>query len=417
VTRLAKRRRTHLFVSYFIAFRHLVSGHNRGFISFITWIAVVGVTLGVASLIITLSILGGFERTIKENVVSFTAHMQVFGFQGQLLPDPDRAHQIILQKFPEVTNIAPFLSREGMVRSKSEIDGVLIKGVEPENDISAAKNRLVEGSYDLAEQEKGLQTTIIGRRLAEKLRVRVGDDVLLYALGGASVSLSQTRIMKYRVAGIYETGMADYDGSFIYINLRNAQRLFQTGNTISGFDLLVSDLDRLESLSRQIPEELGYPYYARSMFQMYHNLFTWIELQRKPIPIILGLIVIVATVNIIGTLLMMVMEKSKQIGTLRTLGIHRSALVRIFLSQGMLIGIAGVVLGNLIAFVVCWVELRYHLFPLPSGIYFMTHVPIELSVQNFLLVSVSVLMMCFLASVLPARAAAKLEPLTLLRFQ
>jgi len=130
-----------------------------------------------------------------------------------------------------------------MIRSKSDIDGTLIKGVDPNNDISAAKHRLVEGVYDLEEREIGFQQVILGKRLAEKLKVQLHDRVLMYALGGTSLSLSQTRIMQFEISGIYETGMADYDGSVVYINLRNAQRLCQIGNTVSGFDILVSNID------------------------------------------------------------------------------------------------------------------------------------------------------------------------------
>ncbi|HTP79860.1 MAG TPA: ABC transporter permease [Bacteroidota bacterium] len=409
-------RRSRLRVSYFVAFRHLTSRHNRGFISFITLIAVVGVTLGVASLIITLSILGGFERTIKENVVSFTAHMQLFAFQNQLLPDPERTVRRVLEHYPEVTEMAPYLTREGMVKCGDKVDGVLIKGVDPSNDISAARRRLVGGTYDLDEKDEGPQTIIVGRRLAEQIDAKLGDRLLLYALGGADLSLSQTRVMQFEIRGIYETGMAEYDGSYVYINLRNAQRLFQVGKTVSGFDIMVSDLDRLPELSQRIPEELGYPYFARTMQQMYRNLFTWIDLQKKPIPIILGLITIVATVNIVGTLLMMVMEKSAQIGTLRALGMERKALIRIFLSQGVVIGLVGTSLGDALAWGLCWTEMRYRFFPLPSGVYFMTHVPIELQWTNFALVSGVALTMCFLASLFPARFAATLDPVRILRF-
>ena len=410
------RRRRHTSVARFIAWRHIASRHNRGFISFITTIAIVGVTLGVASLIITLSILDGFDRTIKENVVSFTAHMQLFAFQNQVLADYDRTRDHVMERYPEVLEMAPYLTREGMVRSTSEIDGVMIKGVDPANDISAAKRRLVEGRYDLTEPEQGLQKAILGRRLADKLNAAVGSRILVYALGGASLSLSETRVMQLEVAGIYETGMADYDGSIVYVGLQTAQRLFQTGRRISGFDILVSEQDSLASLAQRMPEDLGYPYYARTMHQMYRNLFTWIDLQRKPIPIILGLIIIVATVNIIGTLLMMVMEKSREIGALQTLGLGKKQVVRIFLMQGLFIGAIGTALGDLLALLICWLELRYRFFPLPSGIYFMTHVPIELSAMNFALVSAVALGMSVLASVIPSRIAATLDPVRLIRF-
>lgn len=411
-----KKKKNRYSVAQFIAFRYLTSRHNKGFISFITIIAVVGITLGVASLIITLSILDGFEKTIKDNVVSFTSHMQLFAFQNQMLSEPDDIIHRVMAHFPEVMEIAPYLQREGMVRSEKNIEGVLIKGVDPRNDISAAKRRLVEGVYDIAERKEGVQRIILGKRLAEKLEVTIGDRVLLYGLGGSSISLSQTRIMQFEVSGLYETGMADYDASFVYIHLRNAQRLFQVGPSVSGYDILVSDIQKLDSLTTQIPEFLGYPYFAKNMYQMYRNLFMWIELQKKPIPIILGLIIIVATVNVIGTLLMMVMEKSRQIGVLKTLGMSQKELVRLFVLQGLHIGIIGTILGNVVALLLCWLELRYKFFSLPSGIYFMTHVPIELSVWNFLLVSTVALVMSYLASLIPSRVAAQLDPIRLLRF-
>ena len=403
-------------VTDFIAVRHLTSRHNKGFVSFITFIAIIGVTLGVASLDITLSILGGFEKTIKENVVSFTAHMQLFAFENDLLPNQELTIQKVIARYPEVLEMAPYLSREGMIRSKSDIDGILIKGVDPNNDISAAKHRLVEGVYDLEERESGVQQVILGKRLAEKLNVQLHDRVLMYALGGTSLSLSQTRIMQFEICGVYETGMADYDGSVIYINLRNAQRLFQVGKTVSGFDILVSNIDSVTALAQQIPEYLGYPYYARTMFQQYRNLFAWVDLQRIPVMIILALIIIVATVNIIGTLLMLILGKSREIGTLIAIGMVRKDIVRVFLKQGMLIGIVGTILGNLIALLLCWLELRYRFFPLPSGIYFMTHVPIDLSVINFLSVTVAALGMSFIASWIPSRLSAKMDPIKLIRF-
>ena len=403
-------------VSLFIALRYLRSRQHRGFISFITLIAIVGVTLGVAALIITLSVLGGFERTIKENVISFTAHLQLIGFQNQLLPAPGRAMEIVLSEYPEVRSIAPYLSREGMIRSSASTDGVLIKCVDPKNDISAAKTHLVEGTYGLEQLDRGAEGIILGRRLAEKLEVGVGDRVLLLSLGGSTVTLSQARVMQFEIRGLYETGMAEYDETYAYVNLKNAQRLFAVGPMVSGFDILVHELDSVATLASRLPERLGYPFYARTTYEMNRNLFTWIELQKKPIPIIIGLIIIVATVNIIGTLLMMVMEKAKEIGILRALGTERKKLTGIFLVQGMFIGLVGVVLGNIIAFVLCWVELNYHLISLPSGIYFMTHVPIDLKATNFLLVSTLALVMCLLSSIVPSRLASSRDPIRMIRY-
>ncbi len=398
-------------VSLFIARRYLRSRRHRGFVSFITIIAIIGVALGVAALIITLSILNGFETTIKQNVVSFTAHMELIGFSGLPLKNPNFALKRIAERFPQVTHAAPFVAREAMVRSDADIEGVMLKGVDPATDISAARTRLVAGTYDLT--GNGI---IVGRALAQKLEVGVGDRLLMFGLGGTNLSLSETRIMQFVVTGIYETGMAEYDMTYTYVDIRNAQRLFQLGDAVSGIDLLVSDLSVLPTLVEEIPSDLGYPYYARSMQQLYRNLFTWIELQKRPIPLILGLIIIVASVNVIGTLLMMVMEKTKDIGILKTLGVRGGTVLRIFLMQGVLIGAVGTVLGNVLGFGLAWIEMKYHLISLPSSVYFMTHVPILFDPVDFILVSSVAFALSVLSAYVPARLARDLDPVQLLRF-
>ncbi|HLA69361.1 MAG TPA: ABC transporter permease [Bacteroidota bacterium] len=403
-------------VSFFVARRYLRSRRNRGFISFITFFSIVGVTLGVATLIITLSILRGFERTIKENVVSFTAHMQIYGFQNQVLNNPAAAAKKVRENYPDVVAMAPYVAREGMIRSDGGIDGVLVKGIDPENDISAAKHHIVAGRYDLDQRESGIQPIVIGQRLAERLHASVGSKLLVFALGGFALTLSQTRVMQFEVSGIYETGMEEYDASYVYVNLGNAQRLFQFGTSVSGFDVLVSDVGKVASLAQSIPADLGYPYYARTMFQMYRNLFSWIELQKSQIPIILALIILVATVNVIGTLLMMVMEKTNDIGVLQTLGATTRTIRKVFLYQGLLIGIVGTIGGNLLAYVLCWIEMKYRLISLPAGVYYMTHVPIDLSWLNFALVSIAAIILCYVCSVIPSRVAGRRDPVALLRF-
>lgn len=403
-------------VSLFVARRFLLSRRNRGFISFITFFAVLGVTLGVASLIVTLSILRGFETTIKDSVVGFTSHMQIFGFQSQALQNPETSMEKVFDKFHAVKAMAPYVAREGMIRSDAGIDGVLIKGIDPHNDVSSVKKHVVDGGYDLAVRESGIQSVAIGKRLAERLRVGVGDEVLLFALGGSSLNLSQGRIMRFSVTGIYETGMEEYDASYVYINLKSAQFLFQYGSAVSGFDVLVHDLGALPELVQNIPAALGYPHYGRTMFQMYRNLFSWIDLQKKQVPIILALIILVATVNVVGTLLMMVLEKAKEIAVLRALGAKRSTVSRIFLAQGILIGFLGTALGTILGYGLCWIESTYRLISLPSGIYYMSHVPIEPHWSDAAVVCGSAMLLCYLCSLIPSHLAGKRDPVELLRF-
>jgi lipoprotein-releasing system permease protein len=175
-------------------------------------------------------------------------------------------------------------------------------------------------------------------------------------------------------------------------------------------------VDSAASVADRVQDLLGYPHYGRTVFQTYRNLFSWIELQKKPIPIILGLIIIVATVNIIGTLLMMVLDKTREIGVLRSLGATRWGIMRIFLRQGLTIALVGTFLGNALAFALCYAQMQFRFFALPSDIYFMTSVPILLRPEYFLLVSGATLLLCLASSMLPARLASRLHPVTAIRF-
>jgi lipoprotein-releasing system permease protein len=192
--------------------------------------------------------------------------------------------------------------------------------------------------------------------------------------------------------------------------------LFQYGDAVSGYDIRLTDVDSAEAVALGVQEELGYPHYARTVFDTYRNLFSWIELQKKPIPIILGLIIVVATVNIVGTLLMMVLDKTREIGILASMGATRRGISAIFLRQGMTIAFAGTAAGNVLAFVLCSLQQELKILSLPSDIYFMTSVPILLRPEYFLLVSGVSLALCLLTSLIPARLAARLNPVTAIRF-
>jgi len=227
---------------------------------------------------------------------------------------------------------------------------------------------------------------------------------------------AQPRVMQFRVAGIYESGMSEYDDTFAFTDLGSAQTLFQLVDAVSGIDLLLSTPDSAVAVAQGVQDLLGYPHYARTVFDSYRNLFSWIELQKKPIPIILGLIIIVATVNIIGTLLMMVLDKTREIGVLRAMGATRGGIMRIFLRQGLTVALIGTFLGNVFGFGLCYAQLNFRFFALPSDIYFMSAVPIQLRWEDFALVSVLSIGLSLLSSLLPARLAARLRPVNAIRF-
>jgi lipoprotein-releasing system permease protein len=397
---------------WFIAKRYMRAQRRNGFLSFITNFAILGIALGTAALIITLAVLDGFEREIKTKVVEFTAHIEVQGFQNLTLPYDNSSIQRMMKKNSNIAVVSPYAAKEGMIRSKEGVDGIFLKGIDPSFDGIAPRQHLVKGMF-LSAQGKSHQV-VIGKKLATRLNVDVGDKLVLFVL--PKNGQTRPKAMQFELAGIYESGMAEFDDVYAYTTLSDAQNFFQFGNDISGYDILVRDINEVDETAKQLQEQLGYPHYARTVFQLYHNLFSWVELQKKMSPILLGLIIIVATINIIGTLLMYVLEKTRAIGILKSLGARPGVIKKIFILQGLGISTIGIVLGNMVAYLFCMMQIQFKVITLPSEIYYMNSAPIMLRPEIFLIVTVIAYFLCLLTTILPARAAAALHPVDTLRF-
>jgi lipoprotein-releasing system permease protein len=404
-----------LNLSWFIAKRYIQANRKSGFLSFITTIAVLGVMLGTAALIITLSVLDGFEREIKEKVISFTSHIEVRGFQNKPLANYQQSINIIKEKIPGIKVVMPFAAKEAMIRSRESVDGIFLKGIIPEDNVLTSKQHLVSGRF-IEKLQHGIHQIVIGKRLANRLNVSLGDKVVVFALPNETQQGFQPKAMQFQLTGIYESGMAEFDDIFAYTDLQSAQNLFQMDGLVSGYDILVNDINQVDEIAQNIQSTLEYPHYARTVFQLYRNLFSWVELQKKMSPILLSLIIIVATVNIIGTLLMYVLEKMKGIAILKSLGAGQKLIRRIFQLQGIAIAVFGIFLGNILAYILCYLQLKFKIISLPSDIYFMDAAPILIRPENFILVTIAAFVLCLLITILPTRAASKLEPVEILRF-
>ena len=363
-------------------------------------------------MIITLSILDGFEHEIKSKVVEFTAHIQVTGFQNLPLGEHRSSLELVKKEVAGINAMAPFAAREGMIRSHDAVDGVLLKGIEPSTDAITPRYHLIEGTF--FSEEGSVRQLVIGKKLALKLNATVGDKLVVFALpreqGG------QPRAMQFILVGMYESGMAEFDDIYAYTKLTDAQALFQLGDDITGYDILVNDITQVDEIAKHVQQLLGYPHFARTVFQMYHNLFSWVELQKKLSPVLLSLIILVATINIIGTLLMFVLGKVGAIGILKSLGAAPGLIRRIFMLQGLSIAMVGIVCGNLLAYAFCYLQLKFKLVMIPSEIYYMNAVPVLLKMENFLLVTAIAFILCMLTTLLPSRAAAALNTVRALRF-
>lgn len=402
--------------SAFIARRYANPRNSKRFLSFVSLIALASIALGSMALIISLAVLDGFERELRENSVKFTSHIQVQTFGRQDIENYHRPLELLRTAVPNIAAVSMYVAREGIIRSSSFLDGVLVKGIYPKNDISGLRENIVRGNFDFGSDNA--YEIIIGEKLARRLNVDTGGKVVIYSITGEPSLTNPPIVEEFRVKGIYATGMTAYDDLYVYIPFVTAADLFSLPpDGATGFDILVRDISQLDTTSERIQDVLGYPYYPRTVYEMYGAMFAWIELQKKPIPIILGLISIVAVFNVVATLLMLVVEKIPSIGVLRALGMKRSGILRIFLSQGLTFGAVGTLSGCLLGFLACWLQATYKIISLKGEIYFLDAVPIEFALWHYLVVIGVSMFFCFLATLIPSFIASRIRLLRALQFR
>ena len=402
-----------------IARRYLAPTRRNRFVSFITAISVLGVMFGVAALLISLSILDGFDQTLRSNMVAFLGHIEVSSFGGRPIRGYQEVMRTLPRRVPEVEAVSPFVSREAIIRSRAGLEGVVLKGVIPNVDVSSIRTRMIAGTFAFPTADtSALPRIILGERLAGKLRVGLGDTVVIFGPNGIPGPDNPPSIEQFVLSGIYRTGMAEYDDIYTYTSLDRAQKLFDyPSDQISGYDILVHDINTAESTARKLDTALGFPHYPQTVFDIFQSIFAWLDLQREPIPIVLGLIIIVAVFNVASTLLMVVLEKTESIGVLSTLGARPAGIMSIFVGQGVLIGGVGTLLGVLLSLGFTLVQMHFKPLRLDADIYFIDAVPVSLTLWHYLLVSSISLVLCALFTVVPALLAALVRPVKALRFR
>ncbi|BDQ01830.1 ABC transporter permease [Ignavibacterium sp.] len=401
-------------ISYFIFKKYIKSNRDSRFLNLISTIAISGIALGVATLIIALSVISGFEKTLTAKLTDIDSHIKIFSFKSNL-PSVDNS----LIKIDSICGnnldyASPFLSNLALISFKNRKDGVTIKGIYNEGYKNKILENIIEGNLYLDSSN----TLILGKTLANKLLIKVGDNVSLFALKNNQIpSLDNLpNIEKFKVTGIFESGIAEYDASIAFTNLISAQNLFSMPGEVNGIDIKLNDISKADSLANLLRKELTYPYFARSIFDLHKNIFTWISLQKKPIPIILGLIIVVAVFNIVGTLLLMVIERTNSIGILKSFGTKKKHIIQIFLLQGFYLAILGTIAGNILALALMEIQTKFNIIKVPSSIYFVTKVPFDLSFEIFLIVSLITIVLAILASLIPSIISSRINPVAALRF-
>ena len=403
---------------YFLFKRFLRAGKKSNFVSFITIISIAGIAIGVSAIIISVSVLNGFEKEITKKAVSVASHIQIISFKTYGIED----YQAVIKRItnPEeklgIESAHPYVQREAVIKYRDNTDGIVLKGVRSGDNIFSTQRKIIKGSGDVSIVDSGFSSIVIGNKLASKLNIKIGSRVFIIATVGMPSPTNQPNVKPFKVIGIYESGLKEYDDVILYSDLGTVQKLFGMGHNVTGIEVMLDNIDNIKNATVKIRHILGYPFYPRSVFQIYKGLFTWVELQKKPIPLVLGLIVIVAAFNVIAFLLMIVLEKTETIGVLKSMGSTNKDIIKIFFYQGLFISIAGIIIGNILGYGLCLLELEYNFFKLPD-IYYMTHVPILINWNLGIMITVITLILSLIVTIIPSYLASKLNPVTSLRFK
>ena len=401
----------------FIARRYLRSRRRENFISFISLISIVGVAIGVATLNFVMAMMNGFETEIRQRIIDTTAHITVYSYAGEGF-DNWKSLAEKVNAVPDVVATAPNIFYKSVIGSGDANDGVFVKGIDPNYEFGVSKLRenIVAGEINLEETEDSLPGIVIGRELAGILNVKLGGEVVLASLKQKKMTLTlQPKYKKFVVTGIFETGMNEYDGNLAYISIPVAQDLFKLDNLVTGLQVRVRDFYKSQEIAREIEEIVGSPYYAVDWSERHKNLFGWMTLEKYGMSIVVGLIVAVAAFNIVTTLIMLVIEKRKDIAILKSMGANRKQVMKIFMFQGTLLGFVGTIAGTLLGFVLCWAQQTFNIVSIPGEIYFINSLPIDMRLVEFAIIAGASVIISFLATLYPSRRAARLFPSDILR--
>jgi len=406
----------------FIGRRYLRSARGNRFVSFISMISMAGIALGVAVLIVVLSVMNGFEDELRNRILSMTAHATVTSFNSQLSEWQGVAARV--RTNPEVTAVAPYIDGQAMLIAADSTSGAQVYGVLPEEEraVSRVHEQVISGQFESL--QAGRYGIVLGSELAKALGVKVGDRVVM-VIPKATVTVAgvNPRLKRFSVVGIFDAGMYEYDRNFAYVHLNDAARLYRMGNDVSGLRLQVRDLFKAAQVARDIAEELGSGPYIEDWTRRHENFFRSIALAKRMLFFILLLVMAVAAFNIVSTLVMVVKDKQADIAILRTLGASPRSVLKIFIAQGTGIGligtVAGVALGALLS---ANLETLVHLLErllntkfMDAKVYLMSDLPAVVRWSDVLIISATAFGLCCLSTLYPAWRAARTQPAQALR--
>jgi len=405
----------------FVALRHLLARRKQVFISLISLISIMGIALGVMALVVVIAVMSGFEKELKKKILGNTAHIMVMKYGGAIKNYDSLTATI--SKLSGVKEAAPFILSQAMLTRGRQVSGAGIRGIDQNHDPLRKKleGMLVDGHYFSTgkDNKNSSPEIILGSELAKNLGVKPGSNLRLVAPSGSPTPLGLIpRMQRFSVVGTYTSGMYQYDSALAYTTLAAAQKFFALPGQVSGIAVEVTNIYNSGEIAKEIQQELAYPYWARDWISMNRNLFTALKLERITMFIILALIIMVAAFNIISTLIMVVMEKHKEIAILKTMGLSAYRVMRIFVWEGMIIGFAGTLLGLAGSMVICELLKRYDFITLPGDVYyFETSLPVDLQLFHLAATATLSLVLAFIATLYPSYRASRLLPAEALRYE
>ena len=423
----------------FVSIRHLSAKKSKKFISLNTWISIAGVGLGVMALIVVIAVMSGFSKDLRDKILGTNSHVVVSNMNRAMVENYDG----IIKKVRSVKGViaaAPFIMNQVMLINGDKVSGIVVRGIDPEKEetVSDLGKNMVSGTVsDLktkssfsgeikGREKKNRAGIILGKELLRRLGVGVGDIVSMVSPVSRVTPVGLIPRMKlFKVVGVFESGMYEYDANLSFILLKSAQKFFSMKNGVSGIEVRVADIEQAGNIASVIQNKLGFPYLVRDWMRMNRNLFSALKLEKIVMFIILILIIFVAAFNIVSTLFMLVMEKTREIAILKSMGASCSSIIKIYSYQGLVIGLVGTFLGCATGFVivpnlneiVSFIESIFGIVAFPSDVYYLDRIPSKIQYMDSFLIVIFSVVICLVASLYPAWRASKLDLVDGLRYE